>query len=130
MLKYYVCLFLAAAVALFYAFTMDPCNRLLTTDFSDKHPGYKILGTGASEGTPESVRCHISYRKPEREEIYEDIWLYQYSGGEWEFSSVIESRKKEELDESHDERPRNGERTASAAARLPSPPQEPARIDS
>ncbi len=96
MLKYYVLLFLIVGVALFYAFVMDPCNSQLRTEFSNKYPSYEILNSGASEGSPESVRCHISYRKPESERIHEEIWRYRYSDGGWEFSRALETSKREQ----------------------------------
>ena len=95
MLKYYVFAFLIVGIALFYAFLKDPCNRQLRADFSNKYPGYKILESGASEGSPESVRCHISYQKPDTEKIYEDIWLYLYADTGWKFSRVLETPKRE-----------------------------------
>ena len=96
MLKYYVALFLIMGMALFYAFITDPCNRQLRTEFSNKHPSYKILNSGASEGSPETVRCRISYQEPDSEQIYEDIWLYRDSGGGWEFSRILETSKMEQ----------------------------------
>ena len=113
MLKYYVFMFLILGVALFYVFIKDPCNQQLKTDFSNRHPSYKILNTGASEGSPESVRCHISYRKIDHEQVYEDIWLYQDSGSGWEFSRIVETRKAEQADGVRDERPQNGDRGAA-----------------
>jgi len=96
MLKYYVFAFLIVGIALFYAFLKDPCNRQLRTDFSNKYPSYKILESGASEGSPESVRCHISYQKLDSEQIYEDIWLYLYADSRWKFSRVLETPKREQ----------------------------------
>lgn len=113
MLKYYAFLFLIVGIALFYVFIKDPCNQQLKTDFSDKYPGYEILDTGASEGSPESVRCHISYQKPDSEEIYEDLWLYQRSRSGWKFSRILETRTKEQADGTDDERPRSGDPEAS-----------------
>ena len=91
MLKYYAFLVVILGIALFYVYVKDPCNRQLRMDFADKHPSYKILDTGASEGSPESVRCHVSYRKPAGEQILEDIWLYMHTDRGWEFSKIIET---------------------------------------
>ncbi len=96
MLKYYIFAFAIVGIALFYAFISDPCNRQLRTDFSDKYPSYAILDSGASEGSRESVRCHISYRKPDSEQIYEDTWLYRDLGSGWKFSRILEAHKREE----------------------------------
>jgi hypothetical protein len=113
MLKYYVVMFLILGIALFYVFTKDPCNQQLRTDFSNRYPSYKILNTGASEGSTESVRCHISYRKIDHEEVYEDIWLYEDSGSGWEFSRIVETHKAEQADGVRDERLQNGDQGAA-----------------
>lgn len=93
MLKYYILLFLAAGIALYYVFLQDPCNRLLRTDFSDKHPDYEIVDSGSREGSTDSVHCHIYYKKPGSEQIYEDVWLYESSASGWNFSRIIETRE-------------------------------------
>lgn len=92
MLKYHVFLILIVGIALFYVFVKDPCNQQLRADFSDRYPSYAILDTGASEGSPETVRCHISYKKADSEQIYEGLWLYQDLGQGWEFSKILETR--------------------------------------
>lgn len=112
MSKYYVFPILIVGIALFYVFVKDPCNAQLRTDFSNKYPGYEILNSGASEGSPESVRCHISYRKPDGEQILEDIWLYQDSGRGWEFAKIITTGRKEQAHEGRDEHPRDDDREA------------------
>ena len=94
MLKYYVLLVLILGIALFYVFLKDPCNRQLRTDFSNKYPSYTILDSGAREGSLDSVHCHVSYRKPDSEQIYEDIWLYQDLGSGWNFSRILETRER------------------------------------
>lgn len=94
MWKYYVLMFVALALVLAYTWVADPCNRLLRTDFAQRNPSYLILDSGADRGAPESVRCHISYRKPGDREIYEDAWVYQYQGTRWEFSKVVETGKR------------------------------------
>lgn len=114
MSKYYLFVVMIVGLALFYAFIKDPCNRQLTTDFSDKYPSYEILGSGASEGSPESVHCRISYHKPDSDEIYEDIWLYQHSRSGWQFSKILETRKTEPTGGVQEKRPRDGNPEASA----------------
>ncbi len=96
MLKYYVLLIFIAGMALFYAYSQDPCNRQLRADFSSKYPGYKILRTGADQGSPASVHCEISYQEFDGGQVYEESWLYLNSDDGWVFSRVIESRQQEE----------------------------------
>lgn len=96
MAKYYFFLFLIAVMGFLYIFYQDPCNQLLRADFSEKYPSYKILDSGAKEGSPESVHCHIYYKKPDSEQVYEDIWLYEDSGGGWNFSAILESGEKKQ----------------------------------
>jgi hypothetical protein len=90
MLKYFVLLFVVVGLALFYVFIKDPCNQQVKTDFLAKYPSYEILDSSPAEGSPESVRCHISYRKPDSEEIFEAIWLYMHTKRGWEFSKTLE----------------------------------------
>jgi hypothetical protein len=96
MVKYYFLLALVAAGFLVYVFLQDPCNQTLRADFSEKHPGYKILDSSAVEGSPESVSCHIYYKKPDSQQVYEDVWLYVKPDGEWQFSRILESGKKKQ----------------------------------
>ena len=96
MLKYYLLMIGIVGLALLYAFTVDPCNKLLRTDFASQHPDYRILDSDAEHGSPESVRCLIAYRKPGSERIYEDVWLYQNRGTGWKFSRVVETRNRDE----------------------------------
>jgi hypothetical protein len=95
MSKYYIALLLIAGVVLCYVFLQDPCNQLIKTDFSGKYPDYKIMFTGATDGSPESVQCHITYQKPDSEHVYEDVWLYQNPGSGWTFSRVLKTVEKE-----------------------------------
>ena len=93
MAKYYFVLVLITGAVLFYIFLEDPCNKMLRADFSNKYPSYKILDSGAGEGSPDEVQCHIYYQKPDSEQVYEDIWSYRKSGSGWSFSSVLETQK-------------------------------------
>ena len=106
MLKYYALMFLIVGVALYYVFLQDPCYSQLRADFFGRHPGYQILTSGASAGSPETVRCHISYRKTDGEQVYEDVWLYQDSGSGWTFSGIIETGKRAPTGEDQEGRPR------------------------
>ena len=65
-------------------------------DFSDRYPDYEILDSGYREGSPSAVQCHIYYKKPESEQVYEDIWLYQNEGSGWSFSRILETREREQ----------------------------------
>ena len=96
MAKYYIVLFVILGMVLFYIFLQDPCNQMLRADFLNKYPSYKILDSGSGEGSPDNVQCHIYYQKPDSEQIYEDIWLYENSGSGWSFSKIVETRKKEQ----------------------------------
>jgi hypothetical protein len=98
MLKYYVGMFGIVAIALLYAFFQDPCNRRVRTDFSAKYPSYTILESSAAEGSPETVRCHISYRKPDSAQVHEDVWLYRYEDRSWKFSRIIGTPTGEQAD--------------------------------
>ena len=91
MLKYYIALFLAAGVALYYVFLQDPCGQLVKADFSSKFSDYEILSTGASEGSTESVLCHISYLKPDSQQVSEDVWMYKKSAEGWAFSRIVKT---------------------------------------
>jgi hypothetical protein len=96
MSKYYFFLFLIIGAVLFYIYLEDPCNKMLRTDFSAKYPGYRILGSSAEEGSPDNVHCHIHYQKPDSEQVYEAIWLYQDLGSGWRFSGIIDTHEKEQ----------------------------------
>lgn len=96
MAKYYILLFAIFGIGLFYVFSQDPCNRVLRTDFANEYPGYEILDTAAGEGSPEKVQCHIYYKKPDSEQIHEEVWVYQNSGGDWKFSEILATDKKEQ----------------------------------
>ncbi len=94
MLKYYVVLFLALAIALAYTFFEDPCNRMFRADFSDRYPDYKVLDTRSREGSTNSVQCQVFYKKPDSEQIFHEVWLYEDLGSGWGFSTVLESEEK------------------------------------
>ncbi|MBW2446673.1 MAG: hypothetical protein JRG83_12175 [Deltaproteobacteria bacterium] len=106
-------MFLILGIGLYFVFIKDPCNNQVRTDFLNRFPGYEILDHGPSEGSRETVRCHISYRKPDSEEVYEDIWLYQDSGRGWEFSKILESRKQTGPGGDPGDRPRSDDPAAS-----------------
>jgi len=95
MWKYYLLVFAAVALVLAYVYVADPCNRLLQVDFARMRPGHVLLDSGAESGSPESVHCRISYRKPGSGEVFEDVWVYQYSGTAWEFSRIAETKKQD-----------------------------------
>ena len=95
MAKYYIALFLIAGAALYYVFLQDPCSQQLKADFSGKYPDYEIMVTGASEGSPNSVQCHVTYQKPDSDKVFEDVWLYQNLGNGWEFSRILRTEEKQ-----------------------------------
>ncbi len=96
MAKYYFILILIMLVVLYYIFLEDPCYNQIRADFSNKYPSYKILDSGSLEGSPDEVTCHIRYQKPDSQQVYEDVWLYQNSESGWSFSSVLEAQKTEQ----------------------------------
>jgi hypothetical protein len=96
MWKYWTLLVVIAGVGLFYVYRADPCNRLARMEFSARYPSFKLLDTAAEEGSPETVRCRITYRKPDSKQMHEDVWLYQNRANGWEFSRIIESRPQEQ----------------------------------
>ena len=108
MMKYYVIMFLVAGVALYYVFLQDPCHKKVSEDFASKYPGYVVLSSTASDGSPQSVRCNISYRNPDSEQTYEDVWLYENSNEGWKFSEIIESGQAEQKSEDQEQPPSDG----------------------
>ena len=96
MLKYYLFAIAIVGIALLYAFNADPCNKLVRTDFASRHPDYRILDSDAEQGSRETVRCRIAYRKPDSGRIYEDVWLYKNEKSNWRFSRVLETRTRDE----------------------------------
>jgi hypothetical protein len=97
MAKYYFFLALMAAAVMVYIFFQDPCNNQLRGDFSKRYPSYEILDSGSREGSTDEVKCHIRYRKPDSEQVYEDVWLYQNSESGWSFSHVLEAQKIQQM---------------------------------
>jgi len=105
MLKYYIVLFLIAGVVLFYSYRADPCNVKFKTDFVNRYPGYQILNSGAGEEDSDRLRavaggrgihCHIYYQKPDNEQVYEDIWLYEELSSGWNFSRIVATNERTE----------------------------------
>ena len=64
MAKYYIALFLIFGAVLYWVFLQDPCGQQVKADFSARYPDYEIDVTGATDGSPESVQCHVTYQKP------------------------------------------------------------------
>jgi hypothetical protein len=93
MAKYYFILFLVMGGVLYYVFLEDPCNQNIKADFSREHPDYKILDSGSREGSPDEVQCHIRYQKPDGDQAYEDVWLYQKTESGWHFASALAKEK-------------------------------------
>ncbi|RLA16398.1 MAG: hypothetical protein DRQ56_10640 [Gammaproteobacteria bacterium] len=95
MKKYFVLMFLVAGIGLFLVFIKDPCSKQVREDFSSNYPSYKILGVSASQGSPESVHCHISFQKPDSKQVFEYVWQYIHAEGGWEFSRAITTSETE-----------------------------------
>jgi hypothetical protein len=97
MAKYYFLLALIVAAVMVYIFYQDPCNIQLREDFSKRYPSYEILDSGSREGSPDEVKCHVLYQKPDSKQVYEDVWLYQNLESGWSFSSVLEAQKTQQI---------------------------------
>jgi len=89
MAKYYFLLVLIIGAALYFVYAQDPCYKAIGDDFSRQFPDYKILDSGSTEGSPQSVQCHIRYSKPDNKTVYKDIWLYENQGNGWSFSKIL-----------------------------------------
>ena len=89
MAKYYMLLVFIVGAALYYVYTEDPCYKDFRDDFSQQFPDVKILDSGSTEGSPQSVKCHIRYSKPDDKTVYKDIWLYKNQGNGWIFSKIL-----------------------------------------
>lgn len=89
MAKYYFLLVLIMGAVLYYVYSGDPCYKNVRGDFARQFPDYEIRGSGSAEGSPQSVQCHISYLKPDDEQVYKDIWVYENQGKGWIFSRVL-----------------------------------------
>lgn len=97
MLKYYLLAIVIVGLALLYAYTEDPCNKLFRSDFASQHPDYRVLESDAEQGSPESVRCRVAYQKPDSAAIFEDVWLYTHEKKTgWRFSKVVGTRTRDE----------------------------------
>ena len=96
MTKYYIALFLLAGAVLYWVFIQDPCGQLVKKDFAARYPEYEIVFTGATDGSPESVHCHITYEKPGSKTVYEDVWLYLNQSDGWEFSRIVTTEEKDD----------------------------------
>jgi len=105
MWKYYALMVLVLGLGLYYVYVSDPCQNQMATEFASRYPGYEILHTGAEEGSPESVRCRISYKRPDREQAQEEVWLYLNPGSGWKFSRVLRTSDEEQAVGARDESP-------------------------
>ncbi len=94
MAKYYFLLVLIIGFALYFVYAEDPCYKNMADDFSRQFPDYEILDSGSTEGSPQSVQCHIRYSKPGSEGVYKDIWLYKNQGNGWSFSKILVSEEQ------------------------------------
>ncbi len=97
MLKYYLLGFAVVGIALFYAYVADPCNKLVRMEFAERYPEYQIIDSEAYQGSRETVRCRISYRKPDSDEVHRQVWLYVNDGKEgWQFSKIVATKTDDE----------------------------------
>jgi hypothetical protein len=96
MAKYYLLAIAVVGLALYYAYNTDPCNRLVRTDFASRHPDYQIIDSDPEQGSPESVRCRIVYRKPDSDQPQEAVWLYKHEKKGWRLYRASEPQPKVE----------------------------------
>jgi hypothetical protein len=96
MAKYYFLLALIMGGVLYYVYSQDPCYMGIRDDFAVQFPDYEILDSGSTEGTPDSVQCHIRYSKPDDDRIYKDIWLYENRGNGWIFSKTLVTEEQQQ----------------------------------
>jgi len=80
-------------------------SQATIADFSNKYPSYTIRNFGAGEGDSgglgvvagsRNIHCYILYQKPDSEQVYEDIWLYQQLGTGWNFSRIVATNERNE----------------------------------
>ena len=91
MLKYWVFMLVVLGALLVYSYFSDPCIGRVRRDFSEKHPGYEVVSSDAESGSAESVRCVISYRKPDSRQVHEEVWWYRNAGGGWALFKILET---------------------------------------
>lgn len=62
----------------------QPDKKKVVESFLQENPGTKVLSVKSGEGDADSIYFHIKYRKPEGQNVYEDVWLYlRNKNGEW-----------------------------------------------
>lgn len=96
MLKYWVFMLAVLGIALVYAYFSDPCSRLVRGDFSEKHPAYEVVSVDAESGSPESVRCVVSYRNLDSRQVHEEVWWYRNAGSGWALFEILETPENPE----------------------------------
>ena len=42
-------------------------------------------------GSPDSVRCVVSYRKPDSPQVHEEVWWYRNAGSGWALFKILET---------------------------------------
>ncbi len=90
MWRYWVFMLVLLGGLLVYAYSSDPCIGLVRREFSEKHSRYEIVSTDAESGSPESVRCVVSYRVPPSREVEQEVWLYRNAGDGWALFKILE----------------------------------------
>jgi hypothetical protein len=95
MWKYMALMFVVFVLSMYYVYVSDPCRSQMFEEFEAKYPGYEIIDTDADEGSPESVRCRIFYRKPGGVVTHEQLWLYRNAGDGWHFARLLQSTDEE-----------------------------------
>ena len=94
MWKYWVFMLVVLGLALVYAYLSDPCIGLVRGEFSEKYPGYQVVSSDAESGSPESVRCVVSYRKPDDPQVHAEVWWYRNTGNGWALFKILETSEE------------------------------------
>lgn len=95
MLKYWIFMGVVLITLLVYSYFMDPCISRVRRAFTEKHPDYELVSSDADSGSPESVRCVVSYRTPEDPQVHEQVWWYRDRGDGWELYKILEPEAAE-----------------------------------
>jgi hypothetical protein len=114
MARYWIFMLVLLGALLVYAYYSDPCIGLVRGEFQARHPDWELVATDAESGSPESVRCVVSYRAPESRDVKRVIWWYRNDGGDWALFKVLDADVESPEPSAPPDRPRH-----------PSPDQPP-----
>ncbi|MBW2416560.1 MAG: hypothetical protein JRG76_18860 [Deltaproteobacteria bacterium] len=90
MWKYWVFMLVVLGLALVYAYLSDPCIGLVRSEFSARYPDRQLVSSDADSGSPESVRCVVSYRESGSQEVESEVWWYRNKPDGWQLYKILE----------------------------------------